>query len=393
MDCPSYEQLQYIGDTRLHVLCTYVSTHDIRLAAQALRAFDRSRIHEGITMSRYPSTEMQRITTFSLLYILMIEDYLAHAGDDGLVAELRPGVGGILNWFTNYIDPKTGLIGEVPYWPLVDWVRQWPYGVPPGPVSALTNLHYLMALDAAARIYEAQRPGAGQFYTARAQVWRQKIKDVFFDRRAGLLADTPVGPNRGGESFSQHAQAMAILSDVLTGEEARNALAKCLAPQRVAKPGMSDNGPEMEKAAFDEEEAKLPPDERIVPASIAFSFYVSEAGAKLRMGELFWPVLTHHRKALENGSTTWPESPEPSRSECHAWGSWPMYFFARHLLGVQPPEPDTGRIVIRPLHCPPLDKISGTVQTQRGPVHVKVTWAGGKAEVQADGPNVFVSKI
>lgn len=393
MDCPYYEQLQYIGDTRLQVLCTYVATQDISLAAQALRAYDRSRTHEGLTYSRYPSAEVQLIPTFSLLYILMIDDYLTHAGDEGLVAELRPGIGGILNWFTHYIDQKTGLIGEVPYWPFVDWVRQWPFGMSPGPVSAMINLHYLMALDAAARIYEAQRAGAGQFYTARAQVWRQKIKDVFFDRFTGLISDTPVGMDRRGRSFSQHAQAMAILTDVLTGDEARDALKKCLEPERVAKPGMSDDRPELERAAFSEMEANLPPDERIVPASIYFSFYVGEAVAKLRMGELFWPMMVHHRKALELGSTTWPESPEPARSECHAWGSWPMYFFSRYVLGVNPPEPDTGRIVIRPLYCPPLDNVSGTVQTQRGPVHVKVTWVDGKAEVEADGPNVFVSKI
>lgn len=386
MDCPYYEQLQYIGDTRLQALCTYVATQDISLAAQALRAFDHSRIHEGITMSRYPSTEIQLIPTFSLLYILMIDDYLTFIGDEGLVAELRPGIGGILNWFTRYIDQKTGLIGEIPYWPFVDWVHGWPYGISPGPVSALINLHYLLALEASARIYEAQRPGAGQFYTARAQVWRQKIRDIFFDKHAGLIADTPIGQDRHGTRFSQHAQALAILADVLTGEEARDALAKSLAPERIAASKINADG----KVIAD---TTLPPDQRIAPASIYFSFYVGEALAKLRMGELFWPMMVHHRKALENGSTTWPESPEPARSECHAWGSWPMVFFARYILGVQPPEPDTGRIVIRPLYCPPLEKVNGTVQTQRGPVYVKVTWIDGKAEVEADGPNVFVSKI
>ncbi len=393
MDCPYYEQLQYIGDARLQVLCTYVATQDISLAAQTLRAYDRSRIDEGITQSRYPSSEIQLIPTFSLIYILMIDDYLAQVGDEGLVAELRGGIGGVINWFTRYIDQKTGLIGEVPYWPFVDWVAQWRHGIPPGPVSASINLHYLLALDAAARIYEAQRPGAGQFYTARAQVLRQKIKDVFYDRHSGLIADTPVGVDGKGACFSQHAQALAVIGDVLTGQEARGAMAKSLDPQRVSKPGMSQDRPELEASQQNEAQAQRPADERIVPASIYFSFYVGEAIAKLRMGELFWPMLVHHRKALELGSTTWPESPEPARSECHAWGSWPMYFFARYLLGVQAPETDTGRIVIRPLHCPPLDEVSGTVQTQRGPVHVKVRWENGKAEIDADGPNIFVSKI
>ena len=56
MDTPYYEQLQYVGETRNPALISYALAGDDRLAKQALEAFDASRIPDGITRSRYPSS-------------------------------------------------------------------------------------------------------------------------------------------------------------------------------------------------------------------------------------------------------------------------------------------------------------------------------------------------
>ncbi|MGA9669036.1 MAG: hypothetical protein WBQ94_07505, partial [Terracidiphilus sp.] len=66
MDTPYYEQLQYIGDTRIQALISYTVAGDDRLARQAIQAFDQSRTPDGITRSRYPSSLPQNIPTFSL---------------------------------------------------------------------------------------------------------------------------------------------------------------------------------------------------------------------------------------------------------------------------------------------------------------------------------------
>ena len=71
MDTPYYEQLQYVGDTRIQALISYAVAGDDRLARQAIKAFDQSRIPEGITRSRYPSSLPQNIPTFSLLWVGM----------------------------------------------------------------------------------------------------------------------------------------------------------------------------------------------------------------------------------------------------------------------------------------------------------------------------------
>lgn len=68
MDTPYWERMQYIGDTRIQALISYSVAGDDRLARQAIQAFDDSRISDGITRSRYPSSVTQIIPTFSLLW-------------------------------------------------------------------------------------------------------------------------------------------------------------------------------------------------------------------------------------------------------------------------------------------------------------------------------------
>jgi alpha-L-rhamnosidase len=66
MDCPYYEQLQYIGDTRIQALVSYYNSGDDRLARNAINMMDHSRLAEGLTLSRHPSFSPQIISTFSL---------------------------------------------------------------------------------------------------------------------------------------------------------------------------------------------------------------------------------------------------------------------------------------------------------------------------------------
>ena len=75
MDTPYYERLQYVGDTRIQALISYVMSGDDRLARQAIDAIDNSRITDGITTSRYPSQLPQIIPTFSLMWIGMVRDF------------------------------------------------------------------------------------------------------------------------------------------------------------------------------------------------------------------------------------------------------------------------------------------------------------------------------
>ncbi|HEY7234039.1 MAG TPA: family 78 glycoside hydrolase catalytic domain, partial [Gemmatimonadaceae bacterium] len=112
MDTPYYEQLQYIGDTRVQALISLYVAGDDRLMRQAIEHFDASRLPEGITQSRYPSEVMQLIPPFSLIYVAMVHDYHMHRNDVPFVRERLAGIRGILDWYARRID-STGMLGPM----------------------------------------------------------------------------------------------------------------------------------------------------------------------------------------------------------------------------------------------------------------------------------------
>ena len=99
VDCPYWEQLQYIGDTRIQSLISLYNTGDDRLMRNALKQIDRSRIPEGLTFGRAPSYVPQITPPFSLYWVDMVYDYFMHQPDTGFVKSLLPGIQSVLGWF------------------------------------------------------------------------------------------------------------------------------------------------------------------------------------------------------------------------------------------------------------------------------------------------------
>ena len=111
MDAPYWEQLQYVGDTRIQALISYVVAGDPRLARQAIMNIDDSRTPEGITESRYPSSLPQFIPTFSLLWVNMLHDYWMYVDDLPFVKETLPHTRTVLDWYATDLRPD-GLDGQ-----------------------------------------------------------------------------------------------------------------------------------------------------------------------------------------------------------------------------------------------------------------------------------------
>ena len=132
MDCPYYERLQYLGDTRIQALVTLYNSKDDRLVKNFLYLADISRSADGITKSRYPTTIPQHIQPYALSYIYAMHDYLMYGGDTQFVLDLLPGAEQILNYFSRDQLPD-GRVKNLPGWNFSDWVndrKDWQNGAP-----------------------------------------------------------------------------------------------------------------------------------------------------------------------------------------------------------------------------------------------------------------------
>ncbi|MGA8780307.1 MAG: hypothetical protein WB567_06140, partial [Terracidiphilus sp.] len=194
MDAPYWEQLQYVGDTRIQALISYVMTGDSRLARQAIVNLDDSRVPEGITQSRYPSARPQFIPPFSLLWVGMLHDYWMYVDDEPLVKETLPHTRTVLDWFAAQQRPD-GLLGRMRWWEFGDWTADYPYGVPPQEAdggSAFLTLQFIEGLHDAEEMelaYGSQE--RAHQYAARIRRATEALNAQNWDARYGLYADTP----------------------------------------------------------------------------------------------------------------------------------------------------------------------------------------------------------
>ena len=329
-DCPYYEQLQYVGDTRIQALISLYVSGDDRLMRKAILDYDHSRFNEGLTQSRYPSADFQVIPTFSLFWVCMVHDYWMHRTDDAFVKSMLPGIMGVLDWHEQRL-AKTGLNGPLSWWNFVDWALPWNQdavigGVPPGvnDGSSILTLQqaytYVRAGDLLAHFGQNER---AEHYRELARRLGKVVYAQCWDANRGLLADTPAK-----KTFSQHANILAVLTDAVPVAQQAALVQKIM---NTRSDGAATTG------SVD-----------ITQTTFYFKFYLFEALKKTGLGDQFIPQLKPWQDMLALGLTTFAEQPEPTRSDCHAWSASPLYEFLSITCGIRPAEPGFRSVRIEP---------------------------------------------
>lgn len=324
MDCPYYEQLCYAGDTRLQLLVTYTTQRDASLPAKTLRLFSSSLQSDGLTASAYPASGRQIIPQFSLFWVAMLHDHLLWRGDAALIRELLPNARRVLDTFLERVDPAGGV--RWPHgWNWVDWSQAWRHPGRTGPdsgnithdASGLNAINTFQLVYVAGLLAAIERAVGDASLAERLEAIRRRIHaaavPAFWDEARGLFADTP-----SRSSYSQHAQAYAILGGLLEPAQAL----------RVAD--------------------GLDADATLAPATVYFLHYVFEAQAAVGRTDRILRGLDLWRTLLRRGFVTSIERPDPSRSDCHAWGAHPIYHMHASLLGVRPASPAFGTVRVAP---------------------------------------------
>ena len=313
---PYYEQLQYVGDTRIEALVSIYVSGDDRLMRKAIKQFDDSRLPIGLTQSRYPSYIVQIIPPYSLLWIGMIHDYYMYRDDPEFLKQFLPGMKSVLEWFELRID-DTGMLGELEWWNFTDWAKGFNNGIPPGADngnSANISLQLVKALQDASEIFEY----FGEIYNAEkysklAESIRIEVKNRCYNKEKGLIAETPKQ-----EIFSQHTNIFSILTNTTTPSEHADVMNKILTE----------------------------PD--LIQSTLYFKFYLFRALQKAGMGEQYLDLLYPWENMVTLGMTTFGEKDDMPRSECHGWSASPCFDLLHTVGGIYPKTPGFKEVIIEP---------------------------------------------
>ncbi|KAM5387014.1 hypothetical protein ACJZ2D_000307 [Fusarium nematophilum] len=330
-DCPFYEQLQYSGDSRSVGLFHYLLSGDDRLMRQAITNFAASITPEGLTQSRFPSHVPQIIAGFSLYWVLQVCDHHLFFGDTPYSRSFLPRIDGVFEFFDSHVD-DLGLVSGLPedVWQYVDWVTAWgatdehpDKGVPTS--GRRSNRHtyfsmlYAYVLNQAARLLrDVGRPGHADEYEARARSLTSAIRTHCFDSQFFTDSTANVG---GEDAYSQHCQVFAVLCGAAEPKDRSRLLSESFSDSRFSK------------------------------CSYVMQFYALRAFALAgdEAYETYWArVWTPWKKMLANNLSTWEEDDVRQRSDCHAWGSVPVYEFCTEVAGIQPRRPGATGILFKP---------------------------------------------
>jgi alpha-L-rhamnosidase len=340
-DSPYYEQMMYVGDTRLQALCHIVCGGDDRLVRRSLELFDWSRWRTGFIAERYPSDPYQLSLTFSTIWVGMLREYAWWRNDATFVRERLTGARCLLEHFIPLTDAR-GLLKRLPGWSFVDWVPTWERGIPPGERrdgSASVNLQFLLMLQALANLETAHgEPALARRVRTLAVSTGQAIVKAFWNDKRGLFAD-----DTAHTSWSEHAQVLAILAGILPAKRPQLVTGLLTAPD-------------------------------LARCSIYFSHYWFEAMRVAGRGHEIVRKIDEWSQLPVQGFKTPPERLHDTRSDNHSWSSHPLFHLQATLTGVRPGSPGFKTVEITPLPGP-LDDIDSIVPHPLGPIKTEIRFS------------------
>ncbi len=360
-DCPYYEQQMYPGDTRVQLNVISSMTSDDAIIRRAIEVYDLARRDDGNVPFNFPTVGTQEGASYTLCYLGMYPDYVMnHSNREWLRARL-PGMRDTLHGFELY-ERADGVIEKLPGWIFMDWVTNgawgggWAPGSRNGGANAEVNLFYLAALQGAAKVEEAfGNKHLAAHWLEKAEKLKPAIVKAFFDEKRGLFAS-----DAGHKSFAEHAQCLALLTDVFEGARA--------------------------KALFD----KLITDKDICRTTVYFSYYLFETYFKFGRADLFLKRLDLWKGYVKLGATTTLESPEypghDARSDCHAWGAHPLWFLRTGIAGIRSAAPFFEKVCVAP-QPGGLKSVKASYPHPSGKmIEVDLTFDGGKARGKVTTP-------
>ena len=357
VDCPHFEQQQYIMDSAIESAVLMRMSDDTKMIKKCISEFAAAQHPTGLLAANYPCAGFQAIPGFSFFFVLLLKDYLEYSKDIDFAKQYLGTIEKIFTYFENNLN-KDGLISRSEYWDFVDWVPEWWAGIPhakAGESLTIYNLYYLTALKAAEFICEKTgKDYLATEYNRRHSEIKDKLFTTCYDKDKSLFKD---GSNTN--EYSMHTIIWAILADAVTGDDAKE----------MAKHLLCDN---------------------LLKSSFSMNYYLFRALEKCGSYSHTVNFFKGWQEMIDMHCTTWCENPDAPRSECHGWSSAPLYEFSANILGVKYSFDDTLTIAPTTLD---LTYAKGAVPTRFGIVDISWTITDNIFTLSVKSPENIAKKI
>ncbi|WP_309121711.1 family 78 glycoside hydrolase catalytic domain [Paenibacillus sp.] len=353
VDCPAYEQVFWVGDSRNEALVNYYVFGALDIVKRCLRLVPGSKDASPLYLDQVPSGWKSVIPNWTFFWAIACMEYVEHSGDRAFAAEMWPHVRFTLEHYLKQINAE-GLL-EMRGWNLLDWA---PIDQPREGVVTHQNLFLVQTLRKAASLAAAAGRPAGEadpFVRASASL-ASAVNEKLWDEERGAYLDCIHADGRRSSVYSMQTQVVALLCGVAEGER----------KERL------------------EQYLVEPPVKFVQIGSPFMSFFYYEAlEATGREALMLDDIRRNFGQMIDNGATTcWEMYPnfaenranpdQLTRSHCHAWSAGPAYFLGRSVLGVRREELGWKKVRIEPTPCG-LTWARGAVPLPNGGA-VEVQW-------------------
>ena len=422
VDCPTYEQVYWVGDARNSALVNAIAYGAFDLTDRCVRLTGQSLSDElkmvkpphlqtrpHVATSHVVSGWFDEIPMWTFLWVWMAWEQYWHTGDREALAIYYADISECLRRCELFLSERDLL--DIPdVWNLVDWAAQDLER--DGEIISNTVL-MAQALDYAARFAsELGLTDDVTAHTALAQRLRDAVNrygwsetyqgyvdtvrdETAFRRHQQLSAQRGTKPDTFEEfqrkqRISEPTNTLTLLCNAVPPERYEKVMKYVLAAREGKFVGSS---PWM---------ARFGKPEEVVPVgSPWFLFFTLETLFRENYADDALNILREQwNRMLEKGATTFWEtfpgyigSGHWSRSLCHGWSAAPSYFLSTQVLGVTAAAPGYKRIRIapKPFH---LTWASGVVPTPHG--DVSVSWQldeAGKMNIEYSAPDGCEAEI
>jgi alpha-L-rhamnosidase len=181
MDCPSRERAGWLCDSYFASIMEREFTGRSTVSHNFLENYALPEtfkdLPDGMIPMCYPADHYDRnfIPNWSLWFIIQVEDYARSDGDPALIAQLKPRIEKLLQYFSKF-ENEDGLLEKLERWKFVEWSKANEFV---NDVNYPTNMLYSAALACAARLYD-NTTWAQKAKNIRQTVLKQSFNGEFF---------------------------------------------------------------------------------------------------------------------------------------------------------------------------------------------------------------------